>query len=215
PTVPRVHGGELIDTWTGWTTPGAGRQPRASWPEPAVLETARLRLRPWRAGDSRVLVEASADMQLRHFIPHSPLPRDVGAVPAYLDRIRLAEANGDRLAWCVADRESDAALGNVALFEFDGSPDELTAQVGYWAHPAARGRGVMAEAVRRVADWCLDPEPAGLGARRLYLLTAASNRASRRVAEACGFEHVGTERLGGPVGNGYEDSALYDRLREA
>ena len=55
----------------------------------------------------------------------------------------------------------------------------------------------------------------GLGVRRLYLLTSYRNTASRRLAERVGFVHVGTERQSGPVaGGGFEDSALYDLLRD-
>jgi RimJ/RimL family protein N-acetyltransferase len=64
-----------------------------------------------------------------------------------------------------------------------------------------------------VADWGLAPAPTGFGLRRLFLLTATSNTASRRVAEQAGFVHVGTERGAAPVGeDGFEDNAVYDRL---
>jgi RimJ/RimL family protein N-acetyltransferase len=213
PTVPRVVDGVVVDCWTGWTTADGSREPMDRWLEPQVLETPRLRLRPWRETDGDALVEASNDTTLRHFVPYSPLPRDLDAVPDYLARVTLASANGHRVAWCVADRESDEALGNVAVFEFDGLPGRDEAQVGYWARPAARGRGVMAEAVRRATDWALDPE--GLDVHRLYLLTSASNAGSRRVAERAGFTHVGTERGNAPAGDTFEDSAPYDRLRDA
>jgi RimJ/RimL family protein N-acetyltransferase len=67
-------------------------------------------------------------------------------------------------------------------------------------------------------DWLLRTRAdGGFGARRLYLLTAVDNASSRRLAERAGFEHVGTERLSGPGhdGEGWSDSALYDRLRRA
>jgi [ribosomal protein S5]-alanine N-acetyltransferase len=212
PTVPRVVDGAVVDCWTGWATADESGEPTTRWLESELLETPRLRLRPWRETDGEALVEASNDPVLRHFVPYSPLPRHRDAVPAHLARIGLAAADGHRVAWCVADGGTDAALGNVAVFELDGPPGRLEAQVGYWARPTARGRGVMAEAVRRAADWALDP--AGLDLHRLYLLTSASNAGSRRVAERAGFTRVGTERDNGPVGDGWEDSVLYDRLRD-
>ena len=72
----------------------------------------------------------------------------------------------------------------------------------------------MSEADRFTADRTRSPAQDGLGAWRLYLLTAASNAASRRVAERAGFTQVGMERDGDPVGEGFEESALYDRLRD-
>ena len=74
----------------------------------------------------------------------------------------------------------------------------------------------MSAALRLVTDWALRrTADGGLGARRLYLLTSVRNQGSRRLAERAGFEHVGTERSSAPLaGGGYEDNALYDRLRE-
>lgn len=218
PTIPRLlpQRGERHDGWTGWLGADDPREPTERWLDPPVLQTPLLRLRPWRDDDGARIVHAAGDPVLRHFIPDSPLPRDAEAVPGYLRRVHLMAANNVRLAWCVADPRSDEALGNVALFEFDGPDDAGTAQVGYWAHPEARGRGVMSAAVALAADWSMrGTADGGLGLRRLFLLTAASNTASRRVAERAGFVHVGTERSAAPVGDGgYDDNAIYDRLRD-
>jgi RimJ/RimL family protein N-acetyltransferase len=211
PTVPGLllQRGEPRDAWTGWIGADDSRRPKSRWLEVPVLQTPRLRLRAWRETDGDRLVQASNDTRLRRFIPHSPLPHVPADVPAYLLRLQQTASEGSRLAWCVADRDSDEALGNVALFDFE---TDGTAQLGYWAHPRARGRGVLGEAARAVADWALTADPAGFGLRRLYLLTAVSNTASQRVAERAGFAHVGTERSSAPVGPGHEDSRVYDRL---
>lgn len=214
PTIPRLleQRGERYDAWTGWIGADDPREPTVRWLEPPVLEADAVRLRPWREDDARRIVEAANDAVLRARIPESPLPRRIADVPSYLARVRLMAATDVRLAWCVADRDTDVALGNVALFEFDGD----SAQVGYWAHPDARGRGVMSAAVDLAAAWSLlDSRDDGLGLRRLFLLTAVDNEESRRLAGRAGFTHVGTERASAAVaGGGYADNALYDRLRD-
>ncbi|WP_432479234.1 GNAT family N-acetyltransferase [Nocardioides sp. GXQ0305] len=217
PTVPDLlpHRGERRDGWTGWIGAGDPRRPREPWLVPPVLDAGQVVLRPWHEDDAAGLVEAAGDPVLRRWIPDSPLPRSLDEVPAYLQRVRLGAATNQRVAWCVADRVTDAVLGNVAVFDFEDEADDLTAQVGYWSHPAGRGRGAMTEALRAACDWAMRPADAGgLGARRLYLLTSGRNDASRRLAERAGFVHVGTERQSAPVaGGGFEDNALYDRLR--
>ncbi len=218
PTIPRLlpQRGETRDAWTAWLGAGAPREPAEPWLVPPVIEADGVRLRPWRDEDGPRLVEAANDPVVREWIPDTPLPRSMDAVPDYLTRVHLGAATNGRLAWCVADAASDLALGNVALFEFEDEPDDLTAQVGYWSHPEGRGRGVMTTGLRVATEWALRRSgDAGLGARRLYLLTSERNRASRLLAERVGFEHVGTERGSCPLaGGGYENSALYDRLRE-
>jgi RimJ/RimL family protein N-acetyltransferase len=213
PTIPRmlVQRGERHDAWTGWICAGDSRSPKVRWLEVPVLETGTLRLRAWTDDDGDRLVEASNDPRLRRFIPHSPLPHSTAHVAAYLLRVHQAASEAKRLSWCVADRDTDEALGNIALFDFEA---DGSAQLGYWAHPKARGQGVLSQAARTVADWALAPEPTGFGLRRLYLFAAVSNAASRRVAEEAGFTHVGTERQAAPVGPGYDDNAVYDRLDE-
>ncbi|MGH3354747.1 MAG: GNAT family N-acetyltransferase [Nocardioidaceae bacterium] len=215
PTIPRAlqQRGERYDAWTGWIAAGDSRKPKERWFDVPVLETDRLRLRGWRTDDGERLVQAANDERLRRFIPQTPLPLDLAGVPAYLLRVDLATAQGARLAWCVADRQTDRALGNVAIFDFEGPEGAEGAQLGYWAHPDARGSGVLSQAARVVADWALTATPDGLGLRRLYLLSAVSNTASRRVAEQAGFTHVGTERAAATVvDGGFDDNALYDRL---
>ena len=183
---------------------------------PPVLECGSVRLRPWRDSDAQRLVEAANDPVVRQFIPHTPLPRTHEDVAGYLKRIRALAASGDRIAWCVADATTDLALGNVALFDLEPPEDQATAQVGYWAHPQARGRGILSSAVHHAASWSMRRvAEGGLGIRRLYLLTAVSNVASQRLAERAGFVRVGTERQSAPTADGgWEDNALYDRLRD-
>ena len=218
PTIPQLlpQRGGRRDAWTGWIGRDDPREPAEPWLEPSVLEADGLRLRPWRESDAEGLVGAALDPCLQEWIPQSPLPRTVEDVPDYLLRVRLGAATNGRVAWCVADAATDAVLGNVALFAFEGDGDEKTAELGYWSHPAGRGRGVMTTALRAVTSWAMGSvADGGLGVRRLYLLTADRNRASRRLAERVGFRHVGTERDFGPgrAGDGYVDSALYDLLR--
>jgi RimJ/RimL family protein N-acetyltransferase len=212
----KALGGAAPEEWIGWLGREDDREPRTRWLEPVVLERARTRLRPWREADAARLIEAATDAAFQRMLPHSALPRRVEDVPGYLDRLRVMEANGSRVAWCVADRETDLALGNVALFEFDTEEPDGTAQVGYWAHPQGRGRGAMSAAVDLVCTWAMrSHEEGGLGLRRIFLLTAVSNVPSQRLADRAGFVRVGTERASAETADGgWEDNALYDRLRD-
>jgi RimJ/RimL family protein N-acetyltransferase len=218
PTIPRLlpHREERRDAWTAWIAAGDPREPTVRWLEPPVLAAGAARLRPWRESDGPRLVEISRDPVVRRWIPESPLPRSLDAVPDYLTRVRDLAARDARLAWCVADAATDEAVGGVALFEMEDEPDDVTAQVGYWAHPAGRGTGAMAAALGAVVDWAFTPAADhGLGGRRLYLLTSVGNVASRRLAERAGFTHVGTERASaGSSRGGFTDAALYDLLRD-
>ena len=84
------------------------------------------------------------------------------------------------LDWAFDQREPTVRWLEPPVLEADAMRlrqwREDDAPVGYWAHPGARGRGVMSAAMDLAAAWSLrDPRDDGLGLRRLFLLTAVDN----------------------------------------
>ena len=119
-------------------------------------------------------------------------------------------ATGTDLHWMLADPATDALLGTISLMHLH----EGMAEVGYWSHPEARGRGTMSAAVRTASRHAfIAPEDGGLGLHRLYATVAIDNVASRRVLEAAGFTQTGTEHRSVLVRDGMHDGAAYELLR--
>jgi RimJ/RimL family protein N-acetyltransferase len=89
-----------------------------------------------------------------------------------------------------------------------------SAEIGYWAHPDARGRGVMSEAVRLAVRHAFIPtQDGGLGRRRLQLIAAGGNAASQHVACVNGFVQVGRDRKAELLGDGtFADLVRFDLL---
>jgi len=86
----------------------------------------------------------------------------------------------------------DSAPGFGAYSAIDSDIGTGTAELGYWVHPGARGRGVATEAARLIVRHTLIPvDDGGLGLRRLTLRAAAQNVASQRVAERAGLRPAG------------------------
>lgn len=201
PTIPARRG--RPDRWTAWWGRDDARVPTTRWLSPVELVGDGVRLRAWGPGDGSALVEAAHDPVLRAAIPHSPLPVTADEVASYLLQVEVRAAQGERVAWCVESTDTGQVLGNVALFGFeDGS-----AEVGCWAHPAGRGRGAIATALRLVVDHAL----AELDVRRLDVLTAATNHAARRLATRAGFDLVGIETATMPTTDGgWAGTARYE-----
>lgn len=203
------------DAWTGVFHFGDTPFPSTPWAESVLLESPpgsaqRVRLRPLREDDVPRIVEACSDPETQHWL--NGLPRSYTAATArdYLHDCTWRAAAGLKASWAVADPADDSFVGNIALMDLRGL-NPTTAEVGYWMHPSARGRGLMTEAVRLVARHALDPD--GLGLHRLSLLTAATNTASRRVATAAGFRQVGVEREAELLGDGsVDDLVVHDLL---
>jgi len=174
----------------------------------------RIRLREWRHTDADRIVEACSDERTRHWLAGSlPSPYTPEHAHSYIFERSEEAADGKGLCWCVADAESDRCLGAVAVMNL-GDALGTAAEIGYWAHPDARGRGVMSEAVRLAVRHAFVPrEDGGLGRKRLRLTAADGNSASQHIARANGFVEVGRDRQAEPLGDGaFADLVRFDLL---
>jgi RimJ/RimL family protein N-acetyltransferase len=202
------HRGELVDTWIGTLLAGDDREPRGRWLDVPVLEADGLRLRPWRESDLTRIVEACSDPRTQHWLGRMPDPYDESEARTWLEHITENAATGRGMTWAVVEPErEDLALGDIGIFHYE---PEVELEIGYWAHPDARGRGVMTRAMGRVLQYAFEE----LGVRRVMAGAAVDNAASRRVIEANGLTAWGTERLGTTLRTGGADCVFYDVLVE-
>ena len=171
-----------------------------AFPE-VTIRGDRIRLRPLTAADVAPVVEACNDAVTQTWLP---LPRP------------YTEADGRWFCLEFAPRQRDSGLGVVFGIEFDGrlaGAIDLkrtdwrarTTEIGYWASPWARGRGLMREAVRRLTRWVVEDQ----GFARVEILVATENAASQRVAEGAGYTREGVLRSAGYVHDGRVDLVVY------
>ena len=178
---------------------------------PPVLETEHLRLRPWRDTD-RPAPGDGPDEASRRFMPAGAHP-DAEGFPAWLRLRRGQMAQGDSVNWCIADRQTDRALGNVTLFRMGPAAERFQGEVGYWLHPSARGRRVLREALDTVISHALAPTAeGGLGLTRLHAGTDLDNTASQAVLERAGFQQWGADRLAYRRSSGELTDGVYYEL---
>lgn len=203
--------GRVLDAWTGSFRFGDAPLPHTAWAEATVLESDRLRLRPFVEADLPRIVEACSDPQTRHWLAGLPHPYTAPTARGYVDDCIWQAATGAKATWAIADRETDELLGNIAVMDMLGI-NPTSGEVGYWMHPGARRQGVMTEATRVVVAHALDPD--GLDRRRLVLYAATDNLASNAVALAAGFTRYGTQRAAERLGDGsFDDLHGYELLR--
>lgn len=165
------------------------------------LRTERLRLRPPdRDRDFADMVLACSDPDVARFVYRIPSPYTVADAEALFTRASSGWADGDWKLFVIADAPTETFLGAVFV--------ELreSGEVGYLLAPEARGRGVMAEAVRGVVSWAHECG----GIRRLFLTTDPANIASQRVAERAGFVKTGILGHEPPLRGRRDQSYLYE-----
>lgn len=179
-----------------------------------MLEGAGVRLRAHTDADVPRIVEACSDPRGRRYPTTLPRAGTEAQARAFVRDARLAESLGTGVIWAVTDGVDDRLLADVGIVAMSAGPDPAGGEVGYRAHPAARGRGVVSAAVRLAVEHAFRPvADGGLGRRRLRLGVAWTDDAGRHVAERAGFVLVGRHRGDRVLGDGtITDVAWYDRL---
>jgi RimJ/RimL family protein N-acetyltransferase len=200
--------GGLCDAWVGTLLATDDREPKGPWLDVPVLEADGIRLRPWRDSDVPRIVEAASDRRTQEWLGQMPDPYSETEAHAWLEHQSENRATGHGVQWAVVDEaDDDRALAAIGYFDYRPAKE---LEIGYWAHPDARGRGVVTRAMGCVIDYAFTD----LGVRRVSAGAAVGNAASRHVIEANGLTPWGTERLGTVVRSGPADCVFYDLLIE-
>jgi ribosomal-protein-alanine N-acetyltransferase len=149
------------------------------------VSTGRLLLRPLPAAAAGALPgdrAAATSLIGAELSDDWPLPDLVDALPLFAAR-RTNQGFG---AWVVIDPGSGRVIGDIG---FMGPPDgNGEVEIGYSLVPAARGRGLAAEAAAALSGWALR-QP---GVAAVTASCEPDNIASIRTLERSGFSRDGT-----------------------
>jgi ribosomal-protein-alanine N-acetyltransferase len=169
-----------------------------------MLIGGQITLRPVRADDIGPLHDSSLDLENRGLwypLPTTPLAKfeadfaDSGFWTA-----------GDGI-FAIVDR-SDRLVGIVGWEQLNGDVADI--EVSYRLFDQAdRGKGIVTEALGLLVGWLFDTGHAN----RLRASVHVDNKASRRVAEKCGFSYEGTSRAGWYNRGQWHDIAVYTVTR--
>ena len=163
-----------------------------------------IRLEPFGERHLSAVEELLDDAELLRFT-RVPEPVPPGFARAWLDRYEEGRRDGRREAFAILG-ETGSFLGLALAPTIER--EARTAELGYLVAPAARGRGVATEALRRLTEWAFDE----LGMLRLELLISVENGASKRVAERCGYVREGVLRSLHVKQGVHEDTEIWSRL---
>ena len=203
--------GQRHDGWVGSLRRGEPLEPATPWLEVPELHGDGVRLRALHARDAARVAQACTDPTTQHWLPSLPSPYTVAHAEEFIASRTEVEASGEELTWCVVD-DADRCLAAVSLFLTGRGPG--AGELGWWAHPAARGRGAVTRAARLAARHAFAPaEEGGLELHRLLVRVAAPNSASRAVAVRLGAHAAGVDRDAELLRDGRrEDMVRYDLL---
>jgi RimJ/RimL family protein N-acetyltransferase len=134
-------------------------------------------------------------------VPDEP---PAGFARDWMERYRAGREEGVREGFVAVD--DDGRFLGLAL-AVDIQREARQMELGYIVAPAARGRGVGTELLRALTDWAFAE-----GALRVYLVIAADNVGSQRVAERSGYVREGVMRSAHFKAGRRYDATLWSRL---
>jgi RimJ/RimL family protein N-acetyltransferase len=169
----------------------------SSRPPSIVLE----RLGPQHLAEIDALT-ADADV-LRFTRVPEPVPEDFSRT--WLARYEAGQEDETCAGFAALD-DDGRFLGLALAPSIDNETGEV--ELGYVVAPAARGRGVASELLRRLTRWAFDEA----GAQRVVLLIDVENAASSRVAARAGYVREGVLRSSYVKPGPRRDIELWSRL---
>jgi ribosomal-protein-serine acetyltransferase len=126
---------------------------------------------------------------------------------AWIDAALCGRDDGTNYQFGIFDADG-RCLGACGLSGIDSHAK--FANLGYWVRNQATGRGVAAEAAKRVIDWAFT----NTDIERIEIIAAVANRRSQRVAEKVGAVREGILRSRLCVFGEFQDAVIYSVIRK-
>ncbi|WP_243225703.1 GNAT family N-acetyltransferase [Microbacterium sp. CIAB417] len=155
------------------------------------------------AADIAALTEAMTDPELRRWLP-VPHPYTRDHAMSWVATSEELRRSGRGLVLAV--REAERLVAGIDAKRVDWRARTL--ELSYWTAPGHRGRGIMAAAVRTVAEALMRD----LGFERIELRIAPENAASLRTAARAGFLREGIARNAGFTDAGRVDLVTHSLI---
>lgn len=170
------------------------------------LNTERLLLRPYEAGDAADVQRLAGDRAIADTTLNIPHPYEDGMAEPWIAQTHEQFAAGERATFAAVLTETGALVGAISL-NLDKAAN--AAILGYWVGKPYWNRGYATEASARVVAWGFD----ALGLNRIHSSHLTRNPASGAVMRKIGLVHEGCAREAVRKWGRYEDLELYALLR--
>lgn len=180
---------------------------------PAAITTERLIIRPWRISDAPALWEAIDESRehLAVYMPWTVHYTNPGAANEYLSGALRAMPHGHELPLCLEERQTGRIVGASGYHSQEPTAEGWRAlEIGYWLREGEEGKGYMRETVRAQTRLAFE-----LGVEHVRIVCDTRNRASYRVAEACGYRREAVLRRDVRTHHGdLRDTRVYSMTRD-
>lgn len=150
------------------------------------IETGRLVLRPFAAGDAAAVESCVSRWEIASMTTRIAHPYPAGAAAAWIAGQQAAREQASEHTFAITLQDQDQPIGAISLRHSEPGNFEL----GYWLAPERWGQGLATEAAQAMVVYGFEK----LGAEALTSAHFADNPASGRVLEKAGFRANGIGR---------------------
>lgn len=147
-----------------------------------MIETARVRLRPWRADDVVPFQEICSDPEVMATL--GP-PLDIAATEALVARMQGLQADLGHCFWAMERLEDERLIGWCGAIRGTVGPIVDKLEIGWRMARDCWGFGYASEAARATIDWCFADRPDDA----VWAITHIENWRSRAVMERLGMRY--------------------------
>jgi RimJ/RimL family protein N-acetyltransferase len=171
-----------------------------------ILETGRLRLRPFQSDDVDAIASYSTKPEFIRFMPLPP--QTIESAADFVGRIVADGQLDPKNDWHFAIQVGEAPrlIGTIRIGVRE--PEHRQGDVGYAVHPDYWGKGYASEALRRVLTFGLED----LSLQRIWAIADVLNVASWKAMERAGMQREGLMRHHRLIRGVWGDSVLYARI---
>ena len=151
-----------------------------------ILETERLRLRPFTLDDEAAMFALASDPEVARFVRFEA-HRTPMETRVFLQLTQQHYRRGDPLAWAIVRCEDDRLIGSCGFVS--QVPERKAAEIGYWLGKPYWGKGYAGEAARALVRFAFEQ----MGLERVEAKCFVGNYAGQRVIEKLGMKFEGTD----------------------
>lgn len=149
-----------------------------------VLQTPRLRLRPFQGMDVPAFHKLINDWEICRRVPDAPFPYSAQRAQEWVEAASARHDSGVVEQFAITEVQSGQLVGCVGVRR---GKNKQVAELGYWVGRPHWRQGFALEACRRLVDWAF----AELSLEQITAVVAADNEGSMAVLRHLGFSQTG------------------------
>ena len=149
-----------------------------------MIETSRLRFRPWNEADAEILFKYASDPEVgtrAGWPPHQSVEESLRVIREFFSNDHT---------WALELKETGEPIGCMGYYPYGESNigiGQEDAELGYWIAKPLWNQGLCTEALQAMVDWCFREK----GFQTLWSDFFVDNPASGQVMKKCGFADTG------------------------